>query len=340
VVLNVAATAPLILVRRGLAVAAVLVSAAIAALLSTLGWPLVTGFLGYLVVVFLVTARYGRPAAGLTLLVVAGNAIYPYAGDEARRPLALLLLCAGLVAAALGDAWRRQQRAIVERDEARLEIAEVRRDQAALAERSRIARELHDVVAHHVSMMVIRAETARVSVPGLPEAAADGLTAIRDTGREALAEMRRLVAVLREAPDEPADRQPQPGLHDLDELVAAAREAGNDVRLRREGTPYPVPAGVQLCAYRIAQEALTNVRRHAPGAPADVVLRYGASGLHLGVHDRGPGSRPTTVDGHGMLGMRERAALVGGSLRAGSSPDGFAVEADLPVPIPSSRGTA
>jgi signal transduction histidine kinase len=333
VALSVAATAPLVLSRRFPALAAGIVCAATVGLLALYMRPPTTGIMGQLLVIYVVTARYSRTAGGLALLPLAGNAVYPYNGEDVTRPVALLLLCLGLVAAALGDARRQRGRVTAERDETRRQIAEVRRDQAALTERSRIARELHDVVAHHVSMMVIRAETARVGTPGLPPAAGESLTAIRDTGRQALSEMRRLLGVLRA---DPADRHPQPGLGRLDELVNAARAAGTDVHLRWQGPPRAVPDGVQLCAYRIIQEALTNVRRHAPGATAEVLLRYIDHALQVSVSDDGPGPADSVVDGHGMLGMRERAATIGGTLRAGSAAGGgFLIEADLPTGGPA-----
>src|SRR5262245_31134991 len=133
-------------------------------------------------------------------------------------------------------------------------------------------------------MMVVRAETARVGVPDLPAAGTESLIAIRDTGRQALTEMRRLLGVLR-ADEHRVDRQPQPDLDRLDDLVDAARASGNTVSLRREGEPRPLSEGVELCAYRIVQEALTNVRRHAPGASAEVVLHFGPDRLRVRVRD-------------------------------------------------------
>ncbi|MET7402666.1 histidine kinase [Dactylosporangium sp. NPDC005572] len=312
---SVAATAPLAVRHRFPTVVAVVVAAAVVALLTMRPMLPVTALVGQLAVLYQVAARHRRRLTGLAVIPLAGNAVYPYSGDSTARPLALLLLCLGLAAAWLGDARRVRGQLLTER--------------AILDERSRIARELHDVVAHHVSLMVVRAETARVATPGLPAAGRESLAAIRDTGREALTELRRLLTVLRADPDEPAARNPQPGLDQLDELVAAARVGGMPVTLRREGVVHPVPAGVELCAYRIIQEALTNVRRHAPGASATVVLRHG-DGLWLSVRDDG-GPAPAVREGHGLLGMRERAALVGGVLRAGPTATGFLVEADLPT---------
>jgi signal transduction histidine kinase len=319
VLANALLTAPLVVRHRYLPAVAALVSLATVAALMMDSSVTVTGLTGALIVLYLLAVRYPRWVGAVGLIPLAGNAIHPYGAEGESRPVALLLLCLGLAAVGLG--FGRQQ------------ITQVRRDQAVLEERARIARELHDAVAHHVSMMVVQAESARVGTPGLPPAGQDSLAAIRETGRQALAELRRLVGMLRAEAGEPAaTRQPQPGLDRLDELVAAAGTAGNDVRLRREGEPYVVPAGVDMNAYRIVQEALTNVRRHAPGAAAEVLIRYADGAVRVEVRDHGPGPQSINLDGHGLLGMRERAAMIGGSLRAGAAPGGgFLVTADLPI---------
>jgi signal transduction histidine kinase len=199
-------------------------------------------------------------------------------------------------------------------------------------ERARIARELHDVVAHHVSMVAVQAETARLTTPGMPEEGQERLLAIGDTAREALTEMRRLLGVLRADAAGDAERAPQPGLGHLTELLEDARAAGTSVRLTVSGAVAPLPAGVDLTAYRIVQETLTNARRHASGATVEVELRFAADALHLRVRDDGPGPGEGEPHGHGLLGMRERAASVGGTLRAGRAAEGgFAVEAELPL---------
>jgi len=186
-------------------------------------------------------------------------------------------------------------------------------------------------------MMVVQAETARVGTPGLGAEGSKSLEVIRDTGRQALSEMRRVVGVLRRDPDlrepeAPAERAPQPSLERVDELVAAARAAGTHVTLHQELRPPALPAMVELCGYRIIQEALTNVRRHAPGATAEVVVRFSDGALHIRVTDDGPGADPVVRQGHGLVGMRERAAMVGGRLWVGPlSTGGFLVEAELPT---------
>ncbi|WP_353943482.1 sensor histidine kinase [Streptomyces sp. HUAS MG91] len=209
---------------------------------------------------------------------------------------------------------------------------------AALGERARIARELHDIVAHHISTISVQAETARYTTPGLPPAGAEKFLAIGDTARLALTEMRRLLGVLREdVPEEAARaRAPQPGLHQLLALVDEAREtSGGAVRLIVRGPAGPLEPGLELTAYRIVQEALTNARRHAPDAATDVELIYGEEELRLRIRDCGPGAEPPRGGGHGLLGMRERTAMAGGTLHAGPAPaGGFLVEATLPVRAP------
>jgi signal transduction histidine kinase len=207
-------------------------------------------------------------------------------------------------------------------------------EHTARGERARIARELHDVVAHHISMIAVQAETARLTTPDLPEAGARRFSEIGDTARAGLTEMRRLLGVLREdAGAEPAQRHPQPGLHQLNELLDEARDTvGAGARLILHGAPVELGPGVELAAYRIIQEALTNARRHAPGAAVDVELDYTGEHLLVRVRDNGPGPPEDSAGGHGLTGMRERAAAVGGELRTGrASVGGFLVEATLPI---------
>ena len=202
-------------------------------------------------------------------------------------------------------------------------------------ERARISRELHDVVAHHVSMIAVQAETARLTVPGMPSDGAKQLLSIGNTARAALAEMRRLLGVLREdIEDEAAERQPQPGLRQLNELLDEARDASDaGIRLIVRGPPDPLEPGVELAVYRIVQESLTNARRHAPGAAVDVELLYTQHTLRLRIRDNGPGPvAEPALDGHGLLGIRERATAVGGHVQMGPAPGGgFLIEACLPT---------
>ncbi len=325
VVLSFAATAPLVVARRPGLVAAV-IGGVTAAWLALAAMPPLTVLIGQTWALYAVAAAFPRRAAALALIPLTGNAVYPYDGDD-NRSYGIILLCAGLVAVALGDAHRRRRGALAERDAAR-------HDQAVLAERSRIARELHDVVAHHVSMMVVMAETARVGTPGLVPQAGQSFESIRDTGRQALAEMRRLLGVLRPdvGPSQAPQRSPQPDLRQIGELVETVRAGGMTVVLRWEGQERVVPPGVGLSAYRIIQEALTNVRRHAPGAAVEILIGYTAGAIRLRVRDAGPGPKSTGAQGYGLIGMRERVAMAGGRLTAGPAEGGgFEIEAELPT---------
>jgi signal transduction histidine kinase len=206
---------------------------------------------------------------------------------------------------------------------------------ALLEERARIARELHDVVAHHMSVIAVRAETAPFRIPGLSEAVKDDMAETGAIARQALTEMRRLLGVLRGA-DVGAERAPQPGMDRLEGLVAAVRGAGLAVDLHITDGQRPLPAGVELSAYRILQEALSNALRHAPGARATVEVGYEPDRLRLRVHNDPPPASaerpPPAPPGHGIVGMRERAAMLGGTLAAGPTSDGgYLVEAVLPL---------
>jgi signal transduction histidine kinase len=205
---------------------------------------------------------------------------------------------------------------------------------AVLEQRARFARELHDVVAHHMSLMAIRAESAPHRLGALPEPVRAEFGSLSGSAREALADMRRLLSALRS--DQPAPHAPQPGLADLPGLIGAARQAGMTVQLSAPPALDQVPPSAGLCAYRIIQEALSNAGRHAAGAPVEVCVGHDADTVTLQVAN-GPGA-PTGPranghgPGHGLAGMRERVELIGGSLSAGPAPDGgFAVSAVLPL---------
>jgi signal transduction histidine kinase len=201
-----------------------------------------------------------------------------------------------------------------------------------MEERARIARELHDIVAHHLSVIAVQSETARLTSPELSSDARGRFEAIAATAREALAETRRLLGVLREDAAPGDDREPQPGLEQLTRLVDTARDAGTPVRLVLQGKAVPLPAGVDLAAYRIVQEALTNARRHAPGADVEVEVEYTDSALSLCVRDHGRGPAGEITPGHGLVGMRDRAAIAGGTFSCDAAAGGgFVVEATLPL---------
>jgi signal transduction histidine kinase len=203
-------------------------------------------------------------------------------------------------------------------------------EQATAAERARIARELHDIVAHHLSVIVLQAAGARVS--GKP---AEALEKIENSGRQALAETRRLLGVLRD-PGEQTGFAPQPGIGELDALAASVRAAGLPVRLVIDGDPAALPAAVDVSVYRIVQEALTNVLKHAGPTRADVTIGCSADTVSIEITDNGaaePG-QPISAGGHGLAGMRERAAVFGGELAAGPRPGGgFAVRVRLPLGV-------
>jgi signal transduction histidine kinase len=247
--------------------------------------------------------------------------------------VALLLASAGIAGAAMRirELTTRRTAVVIAAQESSLEYV-------ARGERARIARELHDVVAHHVSLIALQADAARLTTPGMPTEGAQKLVAIGDTARTALAEMRRLLGVLREDADSPHEsvRNPQPGLHQLQGLLDDIREVGpSGARLIVTGHVAPLDPSIELTAYRIVQEALTNARRHATGAAVDVELDYGADALVVRVRDSGPGPG-TATDGHGLAGMQERAAMVGGALATGAGPfGGFIVRAVLPSKVTS-----
>ena len=285
--------------------------------------------------------RLGRRGSPLLAAVLALPflilALAVPAGSSAKIP-AFLLASLGPAAGLAGSA-RRVRREAIEHSAAREAIAGTLLEHTARGERARISRELHDVVAHHISMIAVQAETARLTTPGMPAAGAQRLSSIGDTARAALTEMRRLLGVLREDTEtDVTDLQPQPGLRQLNELLDAARDAaGTGARLILHGAPIALDPGVELAAYRIVQEALTNARRHAPGAAVDVELHYGDDRLRLLIRDNGPGPFAPRPDqavpeaGHGLLGMRERAAAVGGELSTGQAAGGgFLVSASLP----------
>jgi signal transduction histidine kinase len=209
--------------------------------------------------------------------------------------------------------------------------------EAVAAERAAMARELHDVVAHHMSVMVVQAGAARAVGDSDPAAASDALRQIETSGRTGLAEMRRLLGILK-AEGDGDGRTPQPGLADLGELLDSMRATGLAVEAVVEGSPRPLPPGVDLSAYRIVQEALTNVLRHAGGASARVLIRYEPDALELEIADDGPGppDGQQASAGHGLIGMRERAQLFGGAFEAGPRPGGgFLVRARLPFEAPA-----
>ncbi len=331
ILLCLAATLPLAFLRP--AAAAVAISVASVASLTLFQVLTVAGLAAQLIVLY----RAGRSGARVLAVVLAAAFLVLALARPVHSETAVLAVLLGSLApaAALAGIARRAHTDARVHSTARQAIAGTLLEHTARGERARIARELHDVVAHHISMVVVQAETARLTTPGMPAAGAQRLSAIGDTARDALTEMRRLLGVLREdAQTDAASRQPQPGLRQLNELLDEARDAsGTGTRLILRGTPTALDPGVELAAYRIVQEALTNARRHAPGAAVDVELHYADDALRLVIRDNGPGppAGPPPA-GHGLLGMRERAAAVGGELRTGAAASGgFLVRASLPT---------
>lgn len=226
-------------------------------------------------------------------------------------------------------------RVVVGGRDRQLRVAERERQVAAreavVEERERIARELHDVIAHHVSTMVMQAGAERRTLGQEQAGTREVLGTIERVGRGALTEMRRMVAMLRQDPAH--DLMPQPALADVPELVRQMQSAGLPVTLQVSGEPRELARGIELSAYRIVQEALTNALKHTQGACASVEIRYGLDQLELEVRDDGQGAiAPVHGGGHGLVGMRERVAMYGGSIEAGpDQPAGFAVRVRLPV---------
>jgi signal transduction histidine kinase len=302
--------------------------------------PGIAGF-GLLVAMYSVAA-YEVRARRLAFLVVAGLGfvagfiVFGVTGNP--RSFAITVPSLFFVAAWLIGDYLRTRRAYVAQLEERAARLERERDQdrrlAADEERTRIARELHDVVAHDVSVIAIQAGAARAVQASKPEAAAKALGLIETTARGTLIELNRLLGVLRGGNGATPDRSPQPGIGQLSGLVEVLRAAGLEVDARVEGKAEPLPPALDLSAYRILQEATTNVLKHARAGRVDIRVRYSETTLALDIRDdgAGDGGDPASSSGHGLIGMRERVALFGGKLHAGRNrAGGFSVHARLPL---------
>jgi signal transduction histidine kinase len=338
VLCSLVATAALTFRRRAPLATMLIVAAAVAGpqLVTVLTIALWAHFLPMLVAAYSVVrhADRERATAGVLVAVTALVVLFlrvPSIGTAANVPFAFVPLA---VVTAVGRGLRRRDRSHAALS---LHATRLAADQAAwvedavAAERARIARELHDVVAHCVSVMVIQAGAAEDLLDRDPDGARQPLRAVQLTGQQAVAELGRMLGLLRGAAA-PDALHPQPGVAELPELVAQVREAGLRVRYEIEGRPRDLSPGVDVALYRLTQEALTNVLKHARGATADVVLRYTDAAVELAVHDDGPAGGAGPSLGHGLIGMRERVALYGGALEAGPRADGgFAVDAVIPV---------
>lgn len=332
-------TLPFLLRRRHPFVAPLLVCAALAALaliatertLTSLTMPFVAA-LAAAVSLGLVADRRQAIAGWAAILasaaVVDSNSASSYSDFFWTS---LILTLAWFFGSALGTRTE-QAREL----RARVEAAELERilatERATAEERARIARELHDVVAHSVSVMVVQVSGVRRLLQDDQTREREALLSVEQTGRQALTEMRRMLGVMRSRDETPASLAPQPGLQHLDRLIAQVEEAGLPVTLRVEGERRELSPGVDLSAYRIVQEGLTNALKHAKGANAEVVVRYVDSCVELEIADDGPGVVETDGQGHGLVGMRERAALYGGTLETTTRDGGgFVLRAQLPV---------
>ncbi|GIH89716.1 sensor histidine kinase [Planobispora siamensis] len=267
--------------------------------------------------------------AGVGALLAAAVAavVYLWSYEYLREWGAVALALLGVIAATALLADVRRSRTEVE--EVRADRLESLKEQAAMAERARIAREMHDIVAHSISMVAVQAETAPYTIPGLDERAKQEFADIATSARSTLTEMRRLLGVLRaDIPDAP-ETAPQPGLARLPELIG---QHDGEVDLDVVGEPVQPPQAVDVSAYRIVQEALTNVRVHAPGARVSIEVAYRPDMLVLRIADNGPGPSGDDSGGHGLVGMRERALALGGWFTAGPGPGGgFLIQTGLPL---------
>lgn len=338
-VLLLGTTLPLAMRRRFPTIIACVVAGSLmtsSVVVSSLGQSLFQPFLGLVIGVYSLAAHADlrRQIVG-SIVVIASVAttqiIAVQSGDDPGFPGVWIVLVGVFV---LGRVRRWQTLDAVRLRRHAEAVERARDEQARLAvveERGRIARELHDLIAHATSVIVVQARAGRRSLKTEPELARESFDAIESTGRQALAEMRRLVGLLRED-DEELALAPQPSLRHIDSLVGQIRQAGLPVTVSFEGEPRDLPRGVDLTAYRIVQEALTNALKHAGPAAARVTVRYHPDVLELEVVDTGTGTSPVDGTGHGVAGMRERLALYGGQFEVDPQEGrGFAVRARLPL---------
>jgi len=309
----------------------------LAAAVSLIDWQLVPSLEAFFVVGLAVAFLLGnlrnpwQAAAGLIVAVSSLVFIVYEVPDHSTSELVFIPL--DFVVAWVAGFALRERSEQAEAAETRATIAERERDAAARVavaeERARIARELHDTVAHAVSVMVLQVGAVRHKLPDSEDR--DALTGVERAGRTALTEMRRLLAAMRDDGDE-AELGPQPGLDSLDSLREEIGRAGLPVELHVDGQPFPLPRGIDLSAYRIVQEGLTNALKHSRATKADVIVRYRPDEVQLEVRDNGVGSSTTDGLGHGLVGIRERVKIFGGDMTAGTANGGgFVLNTRLPL---------
>lgn len=332
--------------RRTAPYPAVVVSAVALAVEGLLLTP--TGTLGALIAGLVLTYSAARYVPAVRLVVagvaIAGGVGIHRAATAGSGPVDVLFDVFFLAAAwGVGRGLRRRQaqadQLVAERDFV-LELAERRTSEAISLERGRIARELHDVVAHCLSVIAVQAGAAEQVVGTDATKARQAMVAVRELSQQAMVEMRGLVGLMRTTPgDDDHAGPPQPRLGQLDSLISQLHDAELPVTLERTGSVRELPHGVELCAFRIVQEALTNVMKHAGPVTTTVRLDYHQDELHIVVRDAGTHSAGEPGSGHGLLGMRERAAIYGGTVSAGPAPGGgFVLEARLPCPAGTVAG--
>jgi signal transduction histidine kinase len=267
-------------------------------------------------------------------IVIAGAAIVAY-NDPKHASGDLIFIPAMFAIGWVTGFALREQGEQAEAAQARAEAAERERETAAriavAEERARIARELHDIVAHSMSVMVLQVGAVRHHLPDASDEDSQALEGVERTGRAALAEMRRLLGAMRRDEDD-VELAPQPGVDNLDSLLEAVRRAGLAVELHVDGEPVPLPRALDLSAYRIVQEGLTNALKHSAASRADVTLRYGSEELEIEVRDDGRGGSTGDDVGHGLVGVRERVKIYGGEMTAGTANGaGFVLSTRLPL---------
>jgi signal transduction histidine kinase len=343
--LGLLSTAPIAVIRRfpGPAIGTVLTANAMFVVFGRLSWP-AAALAGWLIALAACPLVLPRRAAVLAVALTEcavllgmanlGRNVTPWDASAAEA-------LAVLAAWGAGELFRARRQSAAERAEAAERLRHLSERDAVARERASIARELHDVVAHHVSMIAVRAATAPYALAGLPERGRAAFAEIADEARSALTELRVVLGVLRAPDSSGSEVAPQPRIADLDALLRRVAGAGTSATMTVSGPVRQLPGSVELCCYRIVQEALTNARRHAPGSEVTIELRYTAAGISVLVANGVPGWRPelpaAARHGYGLPGLRERVAMLRGELEAG--PDdcgGFAVSAMLPAPAPAS----